>query len=98
MSLDQSRNHNGMVEWEEWFGAYQERLKKSGGGETRREKERLAAAMAAWKEAARSNPESLNIDEFLAFTHPEVSHSLRIQVKNKKSYFVQGQLQSLKQH
>jgi hypothetical protein len=28
-------------------------------------KERLAAAKAAWSEAARSNPDSLNIDEFL---------------------------------
>ena len=28
-------------------------------------KEKLAAAKAAWSEAARSNPDSLNIDEFL---------------------------------
>jgi len=28
-------------------------------------KERLAAAKAAWSESARSNPEALNIDEFL---------------------------------
>ena len=39
-------------------------------------KEKLAAAKAAWSEAARSNPDALNIDEFLSFTHPESSHSL----------------------
>ena len=38
-------------------------------------KQKVAAAKAAWSEAARSNPDALNIDEFLAFTHPESSHS-----------------------
>ena len=38
-------------------------------------KVKIAAAKAAWSEAARSNPDALNIDEFLAFTHPESSHS-----------------------
>lgn len=28
---------------------------------------------ASWTEAARSNPDSLTLDEFLAFTHPESS-------------------------
>lgn len=28
---------------------------------------------ASWMEAARSNPDSLTVDEFLAFTHPESS-------------------------
>ena len=39
----------------------------------------MAAAKAAWGEAARSDPEKLNIDEFLTFTHPEFSHPLIIQ-------------------
>ena len=30
---------------------------------------------ASWSEAARSNPEQLTIDEFLAFRHPESSHA-----------------------
>lgn len=30
---------------------------------------------AAWSEASRSNPEQLTVDEFLAFRHPESSHS-----------------------
>ena len=42
---------------------------------SRKMKEKVAAAKAAWSEAARSNPDALNIDEFLAFTHPESSHS-----------------------
>ena len=41
--------------------------------------EKVAAAKAAWGEAARSDPEKLNIDEFLTFTHPEFSHPLIIQ-------------------
>lgn len=28
---------------------------------------------ASWMEAARSDPDSLTVDEFLAFTHPESS-------------------------
>jgi hypothetical protein len=28
---------------------------------------------ASWMEAARSNPDALTVDEFLAFTHPESS-------------------------
>ena len=39
----------------------------------------MAAAKAAWGEAARSDPTKLNIDEFLTFTHPEFSHPLMIQ-------------------
>ena len=42
---------------------------------SRQMKVKVAAAKAAWSEAARSNPDALNIDEFLAFTHPESSHS-----------------------
>lgn len=29
---------------------------------------------ASWSEAARSDPDSLTLDEFLAFRHPESSH------------------------
>lgn len=29
---------------------------------------------ARWTEAARNDPEKLNLDEYLAFTHPESSH------------------------
>ena len=47
--------------------------------DSRRAKEKLAAAKAAWAEAARTNGDALNIDEFLGFTHPESSHSLLAQ-------------------
>lgn len=30
---------------------------------------------AAWGEAARSDPDHLTVDEFLAFRHPESSHA-----------------------
>ena len=42
-------------------------------------KVKLASAKASWAEAARTNGDALNIDEFLSFTHPESSHSLMAQ-------------------
>ena len=36
--------------------------------------ELIARDKASWSEAARSDPDSLTLDEFLAFRHPESSH------------------------
>ena len=76
-------NHNGQVEWKEWLSQfYHENGIKADDDLSHTErsvKEKLAAAKAAWSEAARSNPDALNIDEFLAFTHPESSHSILAQ-------------------
>ncbi len=80
LSLDKAANHNGQVEWQEWLDSFTSKQKDPSLTERRR-REMMAAAKAAWRESARSNPEALNIDEFLSFTHPEVSHSLRLQVK-----------------
>ena len=74
LSLDKASNQNGQVEWQEWVDSLPAVTEPGG-------RARMAAAKAAWKEAARSNPDALNIDEFLSFTHPEVSHSLRLQVR-----------------
>ena len=59
-------NHNGQVEWTEWLNHFQKEhnivdvefkhLKRG-------LKEKLAAAKAAWSEAARSNPDALNIGQ-----------------------------------
>jgi len=74
-SLDKI-NHNGQVEWEEWLARFYKDHKIDKDTEMQRgHKEKLAAAKAAWSEAARSNPDALNLDEFLGFTHPESSHS-----------------------
>jgi hypothetical protein len=35
--------------------------------------EQIMRDKASWMEAARSNPDALTVDEFLAFTHPESS-------------------------
>ena len=48
-------------------------------------KVKLASAKASWAEAARTNGDALNIDEFLAFTHPESSHSLMAQTGKAKT-------------
>ena len=76
-------NHNGQVEWEEWLAQFYHDHNLQKGQDLsnteRSVKEKLAAAKAAWSEAARSNPDALNIDEFLAFTHPESSHSILAQ-------------------
>ena len=37
--------------------------------------ESLARLKAAWSEAAHTNPDAVNIDEFLGLEHPESSHS-----------------------
>jgi hypothetical protein len=59
---------NGQVEWSEWFKRFESQHTEE--KETRLYKEKVAAARAAWGEAARSDPDKLNIDEFLTFTHP----------------------------
>ena len=66
---------NGQVEWDEWYSDFLAKFSK-GQKKSRVFKEKVAAAKASWYEAARSHPEKLNIDEFLAFTHPEFSHPL----------------------
>lgn len=38
-------------------------------------KETIMRDRAAWSEAAKSDPDHLTLDEFLAFRHPESSHS-----------------------
>ena len=75
-SLDKL-NHNGQVEWEEWLAGFRKdhSINSESQDLSRGLKEKLAAAKAAWSEAARSNPDALNIDEFLSFIHPESSHS-----------------------
>lgn len=42
---------------------------------SRRLRETIMRDKAAWSEAARSDPDHLTVDEFLAFRHPESSHA-----------------------
>lgn len=75
---------NGRVSWEEyqtWF------LKKNGlnsseflnldekNPQTRTLREKIAWDQAAWSETAKTEPDFLNLDEFLSFRHPESSSS-----------------------
>ncbi|XP_054288986.1 45 kDa calcium-binding protein isoform X1 [Macrosteles quadrilineatus] len=75
---------NGVVSWAEYHKYF---LLKNGLGEDyadhhnekhrelqRSVKEIIARDKASWSEAARSDPDSLTLDEFLAFRHPESSH------------------------
>ena len=77
-------NHNGQVEWTEWLSHFQKEHNIVDIADfstlERGLKEKLAAAKAAWSEAARTNPDALNIDEYLSFTHPESSHSALAQL------------------
>ena len=68
-------NPNGQVDWDEWLQSYVEKVDQTQ-QKTRAFKESMAFAKAAWREAARSNPDKLNIDEYLSFTHSEFSHPL----------------------
>ncbi|XP_074025337.1 stromal cell derived factor mayday [Leptinotarsa decemlineata] len=75
---------NGVISWKEYHTYF---LKKRGfskkyveshdekrhKGLQRSIKGRIMKDKASWMEAARSNPDTLTLDEFLAFTHPESS-------------------------
>lgn len=75
---------NGVVTWDEYHAYF---LRKRGfdnkyvenhdekrhKGLERSIKEQIMRDKASWMEAARSDPDSLTVDEFLAFTHPESS-------------------------
>ncbi|KAL3283631.1 hypothetical protein HHI36_006770 [Cryptolaemus montrouzieri] len=75
---------NGVVTWKEYHSYF---LKKRGfsskyaknhderrhKGLLRTVKEQILRDKAYWMEAAKSNPDALTVDEFLAFTHPESS-------------------------
>ncbi|KAF7285214.1 hypothetical protein GWI33_011537 [Rhynchophorus ferrugineus] len=75
---------NGVVTWKEYHAYF---LRKRGFSEKfvhshderrhkglqRAIKEQIMRDKALWAEAARTNPDSLTVDEFLAFTHPESS-------------------------
>lgn len=47
---------------------------------TRTLKESIMRDRARWIEAARTDPDKLTLDEFLAFTHPESSHRALLQM------------------
>lgn len=83
MSIDRDPP-NGVISWTEYHKYF---LLKNGIPEDyvdnhnekheelqRSVKELIARDKASWSEAARSDPDSLTLDEFLAFRHPESSH------------------------
>ncbi|XP_063231038.1 45 kDa calcium-binding protein isoform X10 [Bacillus rossius redtenbacheri] len=75
---------NGVVSWSEYHAHF---LKQRGFSHeyihkhkshrtlTRSMKEAIMRDRASWSEAARSDPDHLTLDEFLAFRHPESSHA-----------------------
>lgn len=78
------KDHNGLVTWNEYHFNY---MVNQGFGEEyakehaenhrkldRKVREQILLDQAAFSEAAHTNPEGLNIDEFLSFRHPEHSH------------------------
>lgn len=88
-SLDKIHK-NGQVDWEEYFGHYLRDLLgldeatiteigKKPERASRDIKESLSRLKASWSEAARTNPDAVNIDEFLGLEHPESSHSFLTQ-------------------
>ncbi|GFS44604.1 45 kDa calcium-binding protein [Nephila pilipes] len=89
-SLD--KDHNGRVSWDEYHINY---MIEQGFNKTyaqkhpenhkhlkRKVKEKILLDKAAWSEAANSDPDALNIDEFLTFRHPEHSHVSLINMVN----------------
>ena len=88
-SLDKIHK-NGQVDWDEYYQYFLKdklglddhdikRMEKDPASLTRDVRESVASIKAAWSEAAKTNPDAVNIDEFLGLEHPESSHSLLTQ-------------------
>ena len=88
-SLDKIHK-NGQIDWDEYYQYFTRtrmgledgdirRLEADPRSVSREVREALAEVKAAWSEAARTNPDAVNIDEFLGLEHPESSHSLLTQ-------------------
>lgn len=88
-SLDKIHK-NGQIDWDEYYQYFTRtrmgledgdirRLETDPRSVSREVKEALAEVKAAWSEAAKTNPDAVNIDEFLGLEHPESSHSLLTQ-------------------
>ncbi|XP_023210940.1 45 kDa calcium-binding protein-like [Centruroides sculpturatus] len=81
-TLDKDRN--GRVSWDEYHvnfmmeQGFDEKFAKNHPKDhkklNRKVLEKILLDKAAWSEAANSDPDALNIDEFLTFRHPEHSH------------------------
>lgn len=89
-SLD--KDHNGRVTWNEYHINFmiQQGFNKTYASKhpenhrhlKRKVQEKILLDRAAWSEAANSDPEALNIDEFMTFRHPEHSHVSLINMVN----------------
>lgn len=88
-SLDKIHK-NGQIDWDEYYQYFTRtrmgledgdirRLETDPRSASREVREALAEVKAAWSEAARTNPDAVNIDEFLGLEHPESSHTLLTQ-------------------
>ncbi|XP_037512594.1 45 kDa calcium-binding protein [Rhipicephalus sanguineus] len=86
------KNHDGRVSWEEYHvnfmieKGFDDKYAKNHPEDhktlDRDLKEKILLDKAMWFEAANSDPDALNIDEFLTFRHPEHSHVSLIKMVN----------------
>jgi len=85
-ALDKNKK-NGQVDWSEYYTYFLTdllglsnneitTLEKSPAKIERSVHESISRLKAAWSEAAKSNPEAVNIDEFLSLEHPESSMAM----------------------
>ena len=105
-SLDKIHK-NGQIDWDEYYQYFTRtrmgledgdirRLETDPRSVSREVREALAEVKAAWSEAARTNPDAVNIDEFLGLEHPESSHTLLTQrvevIKCRFSFWLRPEL------
>ncbi|KAM7291796.1 45 kDa calcium-binding protein [Ixodes scapularis] len=86
------KNHDGRVSWDEYHvnfmlekgfdDNYAKHHPEDHKGLERSVKEKILLDKASWFEAANSDPDALNIDEFLTFRHPEHSHVSLLKMVN----------------
>lgn len=87
------KNHDGRVSWDEYHvnfmieKGFDDKYAKNHPEDhktlDRDLKEKILLDKASWFEAANSDPDALNIDEFLTFRHPEHSHVSLLKMVNE---------------
>ncbi|CAG0918169.1 unnamed protein product [Notodromas monacha] len=82
---------DGVISWNEYLTDFlmklgvsldgtKEKTDEAAKALNRTMKEEIMGLKAAWFESVRGDPDRLNIDEFLAFRHPEQSHSFLLKI------------------
>lgn len=99
-ALDKGKK-NGQVEWDEYYSHYLvsflgldkdevESVQSGSGPVSRDVKESISRLKAAWYEAARTNPDAVNIDEFLSLEEAQIIYDTDGDAKISRAEYLQS--------